>query len=147
MPLYCSSLCANMAQTLKLGKRNENFICGHAQTKDSCFMSQHHKSTNTLPTHIASVSKSDQSFSSPVIEEDRKLLGLVSEPEEYCRELDVAVRAVQMSCFICQKLQDTWISNSQINHPYSPLTVAGESSYLICVISSTFFFSLLNNLC
>ncbi|XP_047147900.1 PAP-specific phosphatase HAL2-like [Vigna umbellata] len=127
MPLYCSTLCANMAHTLKLGKRNENFICSHAQTKDSCFMSQHHKPTNTLPTHIASVSKSDQSFSSPVMEEDQKVLGLVSEPEEYCRELDVAVRAVQMSCFLCQKLQDTWISSSQISHPYSPLTVAGLS--------------------
>jgi len=87
-------------------------------------MSQQHKSPNTLPTHIASVSKSDQNFSSPVME-DRKIFGLVSESEEYCRELDVAVRAVQMSCFLCQKLQDTWILNSQINHHNSPLTVAG----------------------
>jgi len=97
-------------------------------------MSQQHKPPNTLPTHIASMSKSDQSFSSPLMEEDRKIDSLVSEPEEYCRELDVAVRAVQMSCFLCQKLQDTWISNSQINHHNSPLTVAGECSYLICVI-------------
>lgn len=124
MPLYSSTLCGNMTHILGLGKRSENYTCSHIQTTHSSFMSQQHKSPNTLPTHIASVSKSDQNFSSPVME-DRKIFGLVSESEEYCRELDVAVRAVQMSCFLCQKLQDTWILNSQINHHNSPLTVAG----------------------
>ncbi|CAJ1936364.1 unnamed protein product [Sphenostylis stenocarpa] len=85
-------------------------------------MSQLHKSPINLPTHIASVSKINQSFSS-----DRQISDLVSDQEEYCRELDAAVRAVQMSCFLCQKLQDTWISDSRINHHNSPLTVAGWS--------------------
>ncbi|TKY59291.1 PAP-specific phosphatase HAL2 [Spatholobus suberectus] len=127
MPLYCSSLGANIPRILGLGRRSENYTLSHITTAGSCFLSLHHKSPNTLPTHIAFVSKFDQSFSSPVMEEDRKMFGHVSEPEEYCKELDVAVRAVQMACFLCQKLQDTLVSMSRSNHHNSPATVAGWS--------------------
>lgn len=133
MPLYCSTLGASFPRILGLGKRSENYTHSHIKTPShfgSCFLSLNNKSPNTLPNHIAFVSKLDQSFSSPVMEEeDHKMFGLVSEPEEYCKELGVAVRAVQMACFLCQKLQDTLISKSRSNNNLnSPLTVAGEFS-------------------
>ncbi|TKY59330.1 PAP-specific phosphatase HAL2 [Spatholobus suberectus] len=127
MPLYCSSLGANIPRILGLGRRSDNYTLSHIKAAGSCFLSLHHKSPNTLPTHIAFVSKFDQSFSSPVMEEDSKMFGLVSEPEEYCKELDVAVRAVQMACFLCQKLQDTFICKSRSNNHNLPATVAGWS--------------------
>lgn len=68
------------------------------------------------------------------MEEDQKMFGLVSEPEEYSKELDVAVRAVQMACSLCEKVQRTLISKSRSNDQVrsidhnSSLTVAGECS-------------------
>ncbi|KAL3010991.1 hypothetical protein AAZX31_07G176500 [Glycine max] len=136
MPLYCSTLGASFPRILGLGKRSENYTHSHIKTPShfgSCFLSLNNKSPNTLPNHIAFVSKLDQSFSSPVMEEeDHKMFGLVSEPEEYCKELGVAVRAVQMACFLCQKLQDTLISKSRSNNNLnSPLTVAGNENVSI----------------
>ncbi|TXG47319.1 hypothetical protein EZV62_026613 [Acer yangbiense] len=55
----------------------------------------------------------------------------VMEPN-YSRELDVAVRAVQMACFLCQKVQQGLISKSngqvQSKEDNSPVTVAGTCS-------------------
>lgn len=129
MPLYCSTLGAKIPSILGFVRRSENCTHSHIETANSCFMSLHNKSLNTLPSHIAFVSKFDQSFSSPMMEEDHKMFGLTSEQEEYCKELDAAVRAVQVACFLCQKLQDTLISKSRSNNNLnSPLTVAGEFS-------------------
>ncbi|KAK1557020.1 hypothetical protein Q3G72_016285 [Acer saccharum] len=54
----------------------------------------------------------------------------VMEPN-YSRELDVAVRAVQMACFLCQKVQQGLISKSngqfQSKEDNSPVTVADWS--------------------
>ncbi|KAF2303425.1 hypothetical protein GH714_018235 [Hevea brasiliensis] len=49
--------------------------------------------------------------------EDLKSLDLSSpQPEKYSKEMDIAVRAVQMACSLCQKVQDSMISkaNSQV---------------------------------
>lgn len=90
------------------------------------------------------MSKFDQPCSSPVMEEEEeheKLL-LFSEAEEYSKELDVAVRAVQMACSLCQKVQDNLISKTSTNHQVhskddnSPVTVAGEC--LVCYFSTGF---------
>ena len=61
-------------------------------------------------------------------------MGLESSSEvEYSedRELDVAVRAVQMACSLCQKVQDSLISKTgdeiQSKDDNSPVTVAGQS--------------------
>lgn len=53
------------------------------------------------------------------------------ESNEYSKELDVAVRAVQMACFLCQKVQESLISKSssqvQSKDDNSPVTVADWS--------------------
>lgn len=127
MPLYCSSLGANFPRILGLGRRSENnTLISHIKETGSCFLSLHHKFPNTLPRHIAFMSKFDQSFSYPVMEEDHKMFAIASETEEYCKELDVAVRAVQMACLLCHKLQHTLVSNCLSNNHNSPATVAGE---------------------
>jgi len=64
------------------------------------------------------------------MEEDRQLVGLVSQSEEYSKELDVAVRAVQMACSLCQKVQETLISKSS-KDCNSSVTVAGEYSLIV----------------
>ncbi|XP_027347272.1 PAP-specific phosphatase HAL2-like [Abrus precatorius] len=130
MPLICSSLSANIPRILGLGRGSDNFTHSHIKTSHvfcSSFLSLHHKSPNTLLTHIAFVSKFDQNFSSPVMEEEHKMFGLVSEAEEYSEELDVAVRAVQMVCSLYQKMQDTLISKPQSHNDNFPITVAGWS--------------------
>jgi len=49
--------------------------------------------------------------------------------EEYSKELDVAVRAVQMACSLCQRVQESLISKTnhqvQSKDDNSPVTVAG----------------------
>ncbi|KAG5113408.1 hypothetical protein JHK82_036677 [Glycine max] len=143
MPLYCSTLGAKIPSILGFVRRSENCTHSHIETANSCFMSLHNKSLNTLPSHIAFVSKFDQSFSSPMMEEDHKMFGLTSEQEEYCKELDAAVRAVQVACFLCQKLQDSLISKSRSNNNLnSPLTVAGWS---VKAIVSRILFECLEN--
>lgn len=54
------------------------------------------------------------------------MVGLVSQSEKYSQELDVAVRAVQMACSLCQKVQETLISKSS-KDCNSSVTVAGWS--------------------
>ncbi|RDX97376.1 PAP-specific phosphatase HAL2-like protein, partial [Mucuna pruriens] len=122
MPLYCSSLGANIPRNLGIVRTIEKYTLTPGSS-----LSLRHKFPNTLPTHIAFVSKFDQTFSSPVMEEHNKMFRLVSETEECCKELDVAVRVAQMACFLCQKLQHTLISNSPTKNHNSPLTVAGWS--------------------
>jgi hypothetical protein len=89
-------------------------------------------------SYIGFVSKFDQtcSSSSPIMEEkddDQKKLNLFSksEQDDYSKELDVAVRAVQMACSLCQRVQDTLISKTnhqvQSKDDNSPVTVAGQS--------------------
>lgn len=131
MPLYCSSFGANIPRILGHGNRLR-----HIEAASSCFLSSllhNYKSpNNNLSTHIGFVSKFDQvyssSSSSPLMEkEDRQqMFGL----EEYSKELDVAVRAVQMACSLCHKVQGTLISNDQVpsKHDNSLVTVAGECS-------------------
>ncbi|CAL5183381.1 unnamed protein product [Lathyrus oleraceus] len=87
-------------------------------------------------SRICFLSKFDQTFSSPVMEEEgQKKLNLFSESEEdeegYSKELDVAVRAVQMACSLCQRVQDILISKTnhqvQSKDDNSPVTVADWS--------------------
>jgi 3'(2'), 5'-bisphosphate nucleotidase len=65
-------------------------------------------------------------------DDDQKKLNLFSksEQDDYSKELDVAVRAVQMACSLCQRVQDTLISKTnhqvQSKDDNSPVTVAGQ---------------------
>ncbi|XP_028767620.1 PAP-specific phosphatase HAL2-like [Neltuma alba] len=133
MSLSCSSSGTIIPRTLVgKGRRNRGFC--HLEAPS--FSSFHYKLPHNLLRHIGFVSKSDQtcsSTSSSVMEEDRKNLGFVSEAEEYSKELDVAVRAVQMACSLCQKVQENLIvkskSESEVHSKddNSPVTVADWS--------------------
>lgn len=63
------------------------------------------------------------------MEDERNLVVSSLGPDKYAKELDVAVKAVQMACSLCQKVQESLISktNSQIHSKddNSPVTVAG----------------------
>lgn len=79
--------------------------------------------------------------------EDQKNHLLSSEgPESYSKELDVAVRAVQMACSLCQKVQDSLVSKTNTNNSpvhskddNSPVTVAGNT-FSPCSVSFIFWF-------
>lgn len=83
-------------------------------------------------------------------EEGQKKSNLSSESEQdyYSKELDVAVRAVQMACSLCQRVQDILISKTnhqvQSKDDNSPVTVAGESFSSIGSFHIVLFFSLLS---
>lgn len=71
------------------------------------------------------------------------MIGVFSEAEEYSSELDIAVRAVQLACSLCQKMQDTLSkSRSKDQVPTMddnfPVTVAGECSSN-CTLLNLFF--------
>ncbi|WJX46218.1 3'(2'),5'-bisphosphate nucleotidase [Trifolium repens] len=62
------------------------------------------------------------------------MIGLISQSEEFSKELDVAVRAVQIVCSLCNKVQNNLILNPNSN---SSVTVAGWSvkaiiSWILC---------------
>ncbi|KAG4178134.1 hypothetical protein ERO13_A10G022200v2 [Gossypium hirsutum] len=82
--------------------------------------------------HIVSQLKCSQNYpSSSVMEDERNLVVSSLGPDKYSKELDVAVKAVQMACSLCQKVQESLISktNSQIHSKddNSPVTVADWS--------------------
>jgi len=56
-----------------------------------------------------------------------------SSGNKFSKELDVAVRVVQMACSLCQRVQDglVWRKGDQINtkDDDSPVTVAGMSLF------------------
>lgn len=144
MPFHCSSLAIKLPHGLGLRRYNEsNFTPNHVV---SFFMFFHHsKRPHDLSQHIGCLSNFNRiSFSSSTMEDQEKL-GLFarasSEPEQYFKELDVAVRAVQMACSLCRRVQDSLISKTgahvQSKDDNSPVTVAGQSIYFF-LVSFTF---------
>ncbi|XP_054800283.1 PAP-specific phosphatase HAL2-like [Prosopis cineraria] len=132
MSLYCSSSGTIIRRTI-VGKGRRNCGFTHVEASSSSF-SFHYKFPHNLSRHIGFVSKFDQTCSSSsVMEEGSKNLGFVSEAEEYSKELDVAVRAVQMACSLCSKVQENLIvkskSDSQVHSKddNSPVTIADWS--------------------
>ncbi|CAL0312035.1 unnamed protein product [Lupinus luteus] len=128
MSLYCYTLGTNM-NIMKHGCISDSFKLNHVETAGSCFLPLN-KSHQNLTSHISFVSNFNNKYSSPMMEEDKKML---SESEDYSKELDVAVRAMQMACFLYQKVQDTLVSKSRCNDQVefkdenSLLTIAGWS--------------------
>lgn len=139
MPFHCSSLAIKLPHSLGLRRYNEsNFTTNHAV---SFFLFFHHKRPHNLSQHIGCLSNFNRiSFSSSTMEDQEKL-GLLarasSEPDQYFKELDVAVRAVQMACSLCRRVQDSLISKTgndvQSKDDNSPVTVAGQSIYFFFV--------------
>ncbi|XP_041024870.1 PAP-specific phosphatase HAL2-like [Juglans microcarpa x Juglans regia] len=123
MPLYCSSLAGRVPHISGDGRVSNKLTSNHV---GSLFF-QH----QNPPKQILSLPKFDQSCSSSIMEDQKSLSVASPEPEKYYQELDVAVRAVQMACSLCQRVQDSLISksNDQIKSKddNSPVTVADWS--------------------
>ncbi|KAG8482146.1 hypothetical protein CXB51_026763 [Gossypium anomalum] len=81
--------------------------------------------------HIVSQLKCSQNYPSSSVEDERNLVVSSLGPDKYSKELDVAVKAVQMACSLCQKVQESLISKThsqiQSKDDNSPVTVADWS--------------------
>lgn len=133
MPFHCSTLAIKLPRSLGLRRHNENnFTPNHVV---SFFMYFHQRRRpHDLSQHIGCVSKFNRiSFTSSTMEDQEKV-GLLarasSQTEQYLKELEVAVRAVQMACSLCQRVQDGLLSKTsndvQSKDDNSPVTVAGQ---------------------
>ncbi|XVF40571.1 hypothetical protein PTKIN_Ptkin01aG0124200 [Pterospermum kingtungense] len=127
MPLNCSSLVFRVPYIL--GQTNTTKLTSTTYV-GSCFPTHSKKTHQNKPSRI--VSQLNQNYSSfSVMEDQKNLLVSPAGPEKYSKELDVAVRAVQMACSLCQKVQDSLVSktNSPVHSKddNSPVTVADWS--------------------
>lgn len=146
MPLFTANFVTNLPNGFGLSSRtNCNSIPNYAGFR--CFFffffpSTHFRNSSpNFPFRISSTSKlnrsccSVSSSSSSIMEGHKHVGPLISGSESLSQELKVAVGAVQMACFLCQRLQMNLLkSNAQIQakDDNSPVTVAG--------ISFVFFF-------
>lgn len=131
MPLHCSSMAIKASHNLGLVKLNNKhkFITNHVGTI-SFSKTHHHKIS--APIGCLSMSNQTQSFT---VMEDQKRSSLASlQQVKYSQELEIAVRAVQMACSLCQRVQDNLLSKSsavvQSKDDNSPVTVAGQSCFM-----------------
>ncbi|KAK9268188.1 hypothetical protein L1049_010631 [Liquidambar formosana] len=130
MPILCASLAAKLPHALAQTTRFNNFTPKYVGT--SFLSSSNTKLCQPTLSFTVSLSNFNQSSSSCSIMEEEKNLGLTnSETEKYSKELDVAVRAVQMACSLCQRVQEGLISKNndlvQSKDDNSPVTVADWS--------------------
>ncbi|KAL6201132.1 hypothetical protein ACLB2K_024847 [Fragaria x ananassa] len=126
MPLHCSSTMAIKAShNLGLVKWNNKhkFITNHVGTV-SFYKTHHHK----ISKPIGCLSKLTQTQSFTVMEDPKRSSLSSLQPTH---DLEIAVRAVQMACSLCQKVQDSLVSKSgavvQSKDDNSPVTVADWS--------------------
>ncbi|KDP20907.1 hypothetical protein JCGZ_21378 [Jatropha curcas] len=139
MPLNCSiSLATKVPHILGQGRRYAPNHFG----KTSCFLT-YSRNYQNKSLQIVSLSKLNQTqnYTSSIMEEPKSLDLLSGKPEKYSKEIDIAVRAVQMACSLCQKVQDSIISKSnnqvQSKDDNSLVTVADWSvqatvSWILC---------------
>ena len=133
MPLYCSGLATRVPHVLVNGRIINNHLISHRVGT----LSFSHRHNSSSKHSLVSLSKFNQSClcccsSSSIMEDQTKLDSTPSESEKYSKEVEVAVRAVQMACALCQRVQGNSISKTdgqvQSKDDNSPVTVAGNSS-------------------
>ncbi|XP_022715958.1 PAP-specific phosphatase HAL2-like [Durio zibethinus] len=132
MSLNCASLVFRVPCILGQPRRANTTKLTSTSYVGSCLSTHRKKSHQNNSFHIFSQLNFNQNNSSSSVMEDKRNLVLSSmEPEKYSKELDVAVRVVQMACSLCQKVQDSLISktNSPVHSKddNSPVTVADWS--------------------
>lgn len=140
MPLNCSSLATKFPHTLGGLKTTATTTTIHVGRGG--FFNLFNKTHQNNSLYIASLSLNKRnssqryclssSSSSSFVMEDTKDMGFSTlEPGKYSKELDIAVRAVQMACFLCQKVQESLISKTtsqvQAKDDNSPVTIADWS--------------------
>ncbi|MED6212442.1 hypothetical protein PIB30_083411 [Stylosanthes scabra] len=123
MPLYCNPLCANFPYTFKHGTKTQAFthtlLDSSSSSSSSSFLSfLHHKHPHNQSRHLSFVSKFDGIYSSPAMEDNHKMFGLVSSEQDECysKELDAAVRAVHLACCLISNSHSFFNDNFQSNH-------------------------------
>ncbi|GLT33498.1 hypothetical protein SLA2020_080820 [Shorea laevis] len=143
MPLNCSSLGARVPHILGQSRIIKPQFLRPTHLR-SCFIFLPSLRVSPQSNSLHIVSQSEESYPYSTMENQKSLALSPSEPEKYSRELDVAVRAVQMACSLCQKVQDNLISktNNQIHSQdgNSAVTVADWSVQAIVswVLSESF---------
>ncbi|PRQ28792.1 putative 3'(2'),5'-bisphosphate nucleotidase [Rosa chinensis] len=128
MPLHCSSMAIKASHNLGLVKLNDKrkSIINHVGTVS--FSKTHH---HRISKPIGCLSKLSQTQSFTVMEDPKRLSLSSLQSMKHTQELETAVRAVQMACSLCQKVQESLISKSsavvQSKGDNSPVTVADWS--------------------
>ncbi|XP_062013250.1 PAP-specific phosphatase HAL2-like [Rosa rugosa] len=128
MPLHCSSMAIKASHNLGLVKLNNKrkSIINHVGTVS--FSKTHH---HRISKPIGCLSKLSQTQSFTVMEDPKRLSLSSLQSMKHTQELETAVRAVQMACSLCQKVQESLISKSsavvQSKGDNSPVTVADWS--------------------
>ncbi|KAG6755970.1 hypothetical protein POTOM_039384 [Populus tomentosa] len=138
MPLNCSSLATKVPLTL--GGLKTTAATTTIRVGGGGFFNLFNKTHQNNSLYIASLSLNKRnssqryclSSSSSSVMEDTKDMGFSTlESGKYSKELDIAVRAVQMACFLCQKVQESLISKTtsqvQAKDDNSPVTIADWS--------------------
>ncbi|XP_057499844.1 PAP-specific phosphatase HAL2-like [Actinidia eriantha] len=129
MPLVCAKFATRVPQVLVQSRRNNLMATDVGIPLFLPSVSKEIMSASKPMT--VSVSKCDQTLISSSMEGQNQLVLKPSEPEKYFKELEVAVRAVQMACLLCQRVQDNLVSknNGQVHSKddKSPVTIADWS--------------------
>ncbi|XP_030552744.2 PAP-specific phosphatase HAL2-like [Rhodamnia argentea] len=124
MPFSCPRTGGNLPQVVLRQRRCVKFTANHvarfvsssSQSRDPRFYSPKSRSHELK---IACTSNFSTSPSHPLMEDPERLSlsSLDGEVERgrYSKELDVAVRAVQIACWVCQKVQDTLVYKANNN--------------------------------
>ncbi|KAF5943745.1 hypothetical protein HYC85_017822 [Camellia sinensis] len=129
MPLFCANFAIRVPHAL-IHSRRSNFISNHVASSFLLFLDSKKSIGSSKP--IVSLSKFNQTHHcSSTMEDQNQLVLTSSEPEKYSKELEVAVRAVQMACLLCQRVQDSLVSQTngqvQSKDDNSPVTIADWS--------------------
>ncbi|XP_028096329.1 PAP-specific phosphatase HAL2-like [Camellia sinensis] len=129
MPLFCANFAIRVPHAL-IHSRRSNFIPNHVASSFLLFLDSKKSIGSSKP--IVSLSKFNQThLCSSTMEDQNQLVLTSSEPEKYSKELEVAVRAVQMACLLCQRVQDSLVSQTngqvQSKDDNSPVTIADWS--------------------
>lgn len=134
MPLYTANLASKLPHRFGFTRTNASSLPNYAGLKPFFLFFPsthvHNSSQNRICSSVPS--------SSSIMEDNKHVGPLISGPKSLSQELKVAVGAVQMACFLCQRVQSNLLtSNAQIQakDDNSPVTVAGN---FVCF----FFFGL-----
>ncbi|KAG6573236.1 PAP-specific phosphatase HAL2-like protein, partial [Cucurbita argyrosperma subsp. sororia] len=110
MPLHAANLGINVRHGFHLSSMNSTNIPNYADL--------HNSSSPKLPSRVSCTTS-------------KQLGPLISGSESLSQELQIAVGAVQMACFLCQRVQSNLLKNNnahiQAKDDHSPVTVADWS--------------------
>ncbi|KAF7121292.1 hypothetical protein RHSIM_Rhsim13G0175000 [Rhododendron simsii] len=130
MPSFGASLATRLPHAFWVQSRSNNFTPNSAGNSFFLFFDSQRSLGLTKPINF-SLSKCNQTRVCSPMEGQTQMVVTAPETEEYSKELEVAVRAVQMACLLCQRVQENLITktNGQVHSKddNSPVTIADWS--------------------